>query len=684
MLVVHLALMLLVPVAVGAMVGGVVWLRAVSSAKRAAARQRARLRAQQEGPVRVVEGTLRVAGEPVKRPDLGGPFAVVTAWLSPARGVWSRATHRGDTESAPLLVIEAGERTFEVEESAAVAAGSSVRWTGDRVFSSGGHASAAWSGLRDGDTVLAVGRVSEQPRTKASAKDDYRAGSTRTVMAPARADTAVELAALAPPTVSVSLRMLRTHPAVVLAALVSSYFPLAGLAEFRKTDCAPACNAMGNCAVVPMWADASPLYAVQRIFDRQFVCAATEDAHCRSSEACRERGACSVSEGTCIALGAEDCLHLEACLHHGACVPRDGRCAPGGDSCRHTEACLERGQCTAGPDVCIVGSDADCASSRQCQKDGACGKLDERCAPTQDAHCTDTADCALDGRCSARDGECVTSDASCRARKACLEDGKCTAKGRYCDATERSCAQSLGCAAFHQCRLEEGTVWNRCAGRYATCSSSAACRVHGRCADDGVCSPTSDGDCEASERCKDNGECKRTARACVSSCDASLDCLVNGRCTEKDGRCVVATDADCARSLVCKEDGRCTAREHRCVAGPKDCASHPGCRFHGRCTPHDGFCHLRGTDDCRRTEACENFGTCTYESGCVVGSDDCRNTRACNVLGACAAMGGRCAVSDDADCAKSEVCQRFGWCEARPVSMLMGDEMRCFRGPPTL
>jgi hypothetical protein len=61
-------------------------------------------------------------------------------------------------------------------------------------------------------------------------------------------------------------------------------------------------------------------------------------------------------------------------------------CGPGGgpasvESCKAGEACHAHGRCAfdQATEKCVVGSDADCKSSRACQKDGLCFKEGTTC-----------------------------------------------------------------------------------------------------------------------------------------------------------------------------------------------------------------------------------------------------------------------------------------------------------------
>jgi hypothetical protein len=42
--------------------------------------------------------------------------------------------------------------------------------------------------------------------------------------------------------------------------------------------------------------------------------------------------------------------------------------------------------------------------------------------------------------------------------------------------------------------------------------------------------------------------------------------LKEGRCSWLDGKCIVATNADCARSSACVDHGKCVAKGRACVA----------------------------------------------------------------------------------------------------------------------
>lgn len=102
--------------------------------------------------------------------------------------------------------------------------------------------------------------------------------------------------------------------------------------------------------------------------------------------------------------------------------------------------------------------------------------------------------------------------------------------------------------------------------------------------------------------CFGPGECAE-GLACVGEglmrcekCEELKLCKIEGRCTAKEGRCIAASDQDCAQSGNCKGLGPCTAKDGVCVVGSDaDCKQSTACA-------EQKFCVQKG-NNCVRSEA---------------------------------------------------------------------------------
>lgn len=286
--------------------------------------------------------------------------------------------------------------------------------------------------------------------------------------------------------------------------------------------------------------------------------------------------------------------------------------------CALVGACADRG------DACGPGSAADCALTEGCVLWGYCSATDRGCVPLRDEDCADSRACRLLGRCRAIAGTCRNPEHLDLAA-----DDAGLAFGRGSNEDRRSLREKIG----------------RC--------YPAPCKLDGRCDanDDGECVVGSDEDCTRSSACQAGGACRRWSdglRAeCAASCADTRACKEAGRCAElAPGLCGVPTDEACRRSEACRQDGRCTLVDGTCQATAAVCASWDGCAFDGRCTVVEGACRITA-EACARTIPCAKLGACSpspYWEGCAVGSDP--------------------------DCAKSEVCKRYGWCDGLSLGYL--------------
>jgi hypothetical protein len=179
------------------------------------------------------------------------------------------------------------------------------------------------------------------------------------------------------------------------------------------------------------------------------------------------------------------------------------------------------------------------------------------------------------------------------------------------------------------------------------CRASAPCSEEGRCDanDSGDCVVGSDEDCEASAACRSRGACKKWSdnehAVCAASCEDAPFCKEGGRCLPMaDGLCGAGDEEACRASEACRLDGACELVDDTCQATESLCATWDGCRFDGRCALADGQCRLK-EGACAKSIPCAKLGACSSSElfeGCGVGSD--------------------------ADCAGSEVCEKYGWCRA--------------------
>lgn len=204
------------------------------------------------------------------------------------------------------------------------------------------------------------------------------------------------------------------------------------------------------------------------------------------------------------------------------------------------------------------------------------------------------------------------------------------------------------------------------------------------------CSNLACGDNACGESC---GQCP-VANACESGtcvpnpCAGTDSCRIFGKCTPIQGVCMAGSDDDCAQSESCTEDGECLSErplydkdaeshtEHLACWQPAgedgECAEQ--CRAGGRCHAAQGLCAARSDADCEQSEACAEWGACTYGDGeCWRGGqtpEDCRvpfgpnGEHGCNLFGFCTPTDGLCQAGSDADCQGAFVCLEWEECKA--------------------
>ncbi len=151
--------------------------------------------------------------------------------------------------------------------------------------------------------------------------------------------------------------------------------------------------------------------------------------------------------------------------------------------------------------------------------------------------------------------------------------------------------------------------------------------------------------CDAA--CDAEGACHRQGLSCLvvseDHCRASTGCTEHGRCglDRELGRCVAASEPDCAASLACQQglpDSTypCTLRGARCADARSACEREPACLLRG---------------DCRAIE-----GTCAPYDGA------CPDTIECLTRGRCEHAGHLCLPMDPSHCESSMECDAFERC----------------------
>ncbi|HHH31773.1 MAG TPA: hypothetical protein ENK57_25955 [Polyangiaceae bacterium] len=156
--------------------------------------------------------------------------------------------------------------------------------------------------------------------------------------------------------------------ALVLGGGGYAYYQSALADKIAACAEAPACREVGLCGA--RLASGTAL---------RLECAATEEAHCKSSESCKRVAQCSLVEGACAAT-EKDCRQSSRCHTDGWCTAVEGRCRAEKDAdCRKTRGCIELGACSPVGGLCKVASDADCRISNVCREQQACRAVQNRC-----------------------------------------------------------------------------------------------------------------------------------------------------------------------------------------------------------------------------------------------------------------------------------------------------------------
>lgn len=120
-------------------------------------------------------------------------------------------------------------------------------------------------------------------------------------------------------------------------------------------------------------------------------------------------------------------------------------------------------------------------------------------------------------------------------------------------------------------------------------------------------------------------------------------CWKEGRCFWNGTNCVAKCADDCRISDLCAKFGTCTAFNDRCYPATEDECTR-ACSSLGLCTRVGHVCVAKTSADCLQSKLCTTYGTCTAANGhCVVGSDaDCKRAQVC-------IEGGGCSRHDDAE-----------------------------------
>jgi hypothetical protein len=156
--------------------------------------------------------------------------------------------------------------------------------------------------------------------------------------------------------------------------------------------------------------------------------------------------------------------------------------------------------------------------------------------------------------------------------------------------------------------------------------------------------------------------------------DCSEDCRKKGACVARDGKCVVASDAQCRASLACSKDGRCAKGPDGCFApDAASCDASQACKRRGACTMVNHYCGIPGNEaHCSRSTDCKKRGACALGKRSCMPSKaaHCRDSEECRQSGRCHLLdsyGSRsCTVKSDADCMRSERCRKYGECHLNP------------------
>jgi len=560
-------------------------------------------------------------------------MGAVTIWSSARRFSFHRPRFEG-RERAEKLVVVKGEQRYELRGAVEVLSGSRIVFPGVRAEALGRKAFVVRTCLFDGDEVTVAGVA-----TSAAEGKEYRDRGAMVLEPSADAGVIFACAGNAPATVLPRKALFRHFSALPLMLL--GCVPLyTFVSDYSDTECTEVCKSYGWCNIVSNFQARGWRAGLDELRKGEHLtCAATSDAGCRESSYCKDFGRCTAGASGCIASSADDCRQTMACLASGWCSPLHGDCrAVTVEDCRHTEGCVDWGLCAPEGGSCQQATNESCRATVGCADDGVCGAINGTCAATRSEDCAATELCLILGHCTAVDGRCaLTSDADCRRTSSCQEFGKCSFADGYCVARNaEDCRDTRSCGELRKCAPKDGV----CVEDGATCRDSAACKHWGRCEGDHFClaGDANKTDCSKATVCQGKADCRPLAGSCVSSCQETEFCRRSGGCTQKgESECVVGSDADCAATATC--------------------------RALGFCSVENGICALTSDSDCARTRHCKRDGRCSLvDGGCSASDTACESTPGCKLLGRCSVKGFECVAKTEADCAKSEVCAKFGWC----------------------
>lgn len=129
----------------------------------------------------------------------------------------------------------------------------------------------------------------------------------------------------------------------------------------------------------------------------------------------------------------------------------------------------------------------------------------------------------------------------------------------------------------------------------------------------------------------------------------------------------------------------CGVRSGPPVRAPEadlECRNSSHCRLSGDCVAGEGGTCVPGDDaDCRRSEFCEKHGLC-FKTGsfCAAKVDaDCRASTDCVYAGKCHLADEECEAASEADCLASDVCTEKGYCHYYEGKCLVFGDDDCRR-----
>ncbi|MBW2454611.1 MAG: hypothetical protein JRI68_08875 [Deltaproteobacteria bacterium] len=279
----------------------------------------------------------------------------------------------------------------------------------------------------------------------------------------------------------------------------------AGTLRCRQGDRADSCSSLGLCTASKEGnciAGSNDDCLRSGMCDKLGFCAAIgghcaisaqQDADCQRKHGalqhnhCAFAGLCTAKGGECVAATDEDCKRAVVCTQDGSCTARSGKCTRGAKSRADCDReygmlahnpCAKEGRCTPNEEGnCVVGKDADCATTAGCQRRGLCTAKDGGCVAAKEADCRKSEACKeLDLCVPQPEGTCAA--AACRETRACTELGECQLVYGRCRATSEShCRKSTGCTTSGYCHHDAA---------FGGCLQKSADENAAAVADDGI------------------------------------------------------------------------------------------------------------------------------------------------------------------------------------------------------